>query len=228
MAVIENHSGDSLANVYSNARNSYYGIPGYPTYYFDGILSVVGGSGSSSMYSSYVPKVNQRNAVLSDFTIYLTFTNTGNSYQATATVENVGGSTASNLVLQAIVTESNLPIPWGLTSVQDFTNRLMVPNQNGTALSLSGGGTQIVPLNFTLQDYWDSDHCELVVFVQNNSTKEILQGTKLSLSGPPQIEADFEADNTTPALGETVTFTDLSTENPTSWSWSFTPSTLLM
>ncbi len=41
---------------------------------------------------------------------------------------------------------------------------------------------------------------------------------------PP--EADFVADNTTPDVGETVTFTDLSTNNPTSWLWSFTPSTV--
>lgn len=226
MAVIENHSSDSLANVYSSARNNYYGIPGYPTYFFDGIISVTGGSGSSSLYGTYLPKVNQRNAILSDFTINLTFNNTGNSYQAAATVVNVGGSTASNLVLQAVVTESNLPIPWGLTSVQDFTNRLMVPNQNGTSLSISGGGTQIVPLNFTMEDFWDSDHCELIVFVQNNTTKEILQGTKISLDTPPALTAGFSASNLSPGIGETVNFTDLSTNSPYAWDWSFSPSTV--
>ena len=38
--------------------------------------------------------------------------------------------------------------------------------------------------------------------------------------------ADFIADNTTPTVGETVTFTDLSTNTPISWLWSFTPSTI--
>ena len=53
VAIIENHNGDSYANQYSNARNSYYGISGYPTAFFDGGNSVVGGSHSSSMYSRY-------------------------------------------------------------------------------------------------------------------------------------------------------------------------------
>ena len=38
--------------------------------------------------------------------------------------------------------------------------------------------------------------------------------------------AEFSADNTSPSTGETVNFTDNSTNAPTSWSWSFSPSTV--
>ncbi|MEZ5082650.1 MAG: PKD domain-containing protein [Bacteroidales bacterium] len=38
--------------------------------------------------------------------------------------------------------------------------------------------------------------------------------------------ADFEAGITTPVTGQTVSFTDLSSDNPTSWSWSFSPGTV--
>jgi PKD repeat protein len=168
--------------VYSNARNSYYNITGYPTYFFDGILSVVGGSGTSSMYSYYVPKVNARNAVLSDFTIDVQFVETDGNYTATITVDNVGGNTSTGLVLQVAITESHMPITWGLSDEVNFVNRLMVPNQSGTALDFSGGNTQVVELNFTTAGFWDKNNCEIVAFVQKNSTKEILQGTKKTMA----------------------------------------------
>ncbi len=173
-----------MANTYSNARNSYYGISGYPTVFFDGVLSVVGGSGSSSMYSSYVPKVNQRNNVMSDFTIDIDFDVADGDYTTTVVVDNVGGSTASNLKLHVVITESQLPIVWGLTQVQDFVNRLMVPNQNGTTLDFSGGSTQTIELDFSTGSWWAIEHCEIIAFVQNNSTKEILQGAKKSMATP--------------------------------------------
>ena len=182
VAIFENHNGDSLANVYSNARNSYYGITGYPTAFFDGTLSVVGGSATQSMYSSYLPKVNARNNVQSDFTMDLSFESTGEgSYTATVEIENVGGNTSSTLVLQLGVTESNLPITWGGMNHVNFVTRKLFPNQNGTALDFSGGNTQTITLDFETS-YWDTDYCELIAYIQDNSDKEIQQGTKVFLA----------------------------------------------
>ena len=144
------------------------------------------------MYSYYVPKVNQRNAILSDFTIDIQFTNLGNNnYSAAITVDNVGGNTTTGLKLQVTITESHLPISWGLSDEVNFVNRLMVPNQNGTVLDFSGGSTLVVNLNFTLQDYWDEQECEIIAFVQK-PTKEILQGAKKFLA-VPLFNVDAEA-----------------------------------
>lgn len=121
---------------------------------------------------------------MSDFTIDVDFEASDGDYTTTIIVDNVGGNTASNLVLQVVIAESNLPIVWGLTQVQDFVNRLMVPNQYGTTLDFTGSPTQTVTLDFSTASWWAIEHCEIIAFVQNNSTKEILQGTKKSMATP--------------------------------------------
>jgi serine protease AprX len=62
--------------------------------------------------------------------------------------------------------------------------------------------------------------CETFSFGQVEDYTLNIQTT----SGPPT--ANFSANNTTPYTGETVTFSDLSSGSPTSWSWSFIPATI--
>ena len=69
VGVIEYHNGDSFTNDASNARNSYYGVSGYPTAHFDGVLEYVGGSNTQSMYPSYLPLYQERIAIPCDFTV---------------------------------------------------------------------------------------------------------------------------------------------------------------
>ncbi len=49
--------------------------------------------------------------------------------------------------------------------------------------------------------------------------------TGIGTATPMPPVADFSADNTSPLTGTTVSFTDLSTNGPTGWAWSFSPST---
>jgi len=39
-------------------------------------------------------------------------------------------------------------------------------------------------------------------------------------------QANFTADETSPTIGQTVSFTDLSSESPSSWVWVFDPSAI--
>ncbi|HPT04983.1 MAG TPA: Omp28-related outer membrane protein, partial [Bacteroidales bacterium] len=184
VGVIEYHNGDPFANAASDARNTYYNLTGFPTAHFDGVLEVVGGDHTQSMYASYLPKYNQRIAVPSSFKINMTFSHVGNDYTVNAQIIKLASYTGSNLVFQLALTESDIIYSWQGQPKLDFVERLMVPNQNGTALDFSANDTINLTENFTMDASWVAENCELVAFVQANSSKEILQGIKQSMALP--------------------------------------------
>jgi len=58
----------------------------------------------------------------------------------------------------------------------------MMPDENGNPIDLLNNQTINTDLSFSLDPSWVMEECELVAFVQNNDTKEILQGTKVKLT----------------------------------------------
>ncbi len=177
-AILENHNGDPYANDYSNTRNSYYNINSYPTAYFDGANPSVGGSNTTSLYPSYRTKVNNRLAVPSNFTITASGTHTGLVYNVAVVITKEATDTNTNLKLHGVLTESGLQVNWQGQTHLEYVVRAMAPGATGTDISFTSGNTQTVNLTFTASPAWNAEHFEFVFFLQNNSTKEILQGCK--------------------------------------------------
>ncbi len=201
VAVIKNHNGDSYANTYSNARNTFYAITGYPTAFFDGLNPSVGGSSTASMYSNYLPKVNARLAVPAHYTLSAIGAANGANYTAIVTVAKPEADTNTNVKLHAVLTESGIPQVWfNQTTVENVT-RLMIPNQNGTAIDLATGGQTTVNLDFTVNAAWQIANCEMVFFLQNMTSKEILQAVKYDLAS---LVGAY------PVSHETISFPDVS------------------
>jgi PKD repeat protein len=226
VAIMENHgpmnAGDPFANQYSTARNSFYGVPGYPTAWFDGGSMYVGGS--SATYNNYVTRVQTRMSTPSPVTIEVYGTHAGLTYDVTAIVTKVSEITGSNIKLQLALTESNIVYSWQGQTHCNFVNRLMVPDQNGTTLDFTNSNVLEIPLTFNLQMGWVLGNMELIAFVQTNSSKEIQNAYKVSLMflppPPPPLTAAFSSDTTVCATGK-VQYNDQSTGNPTGWSWVF-------
>jgi len=125
------------------------------------------------------------------FDIDFTFTSNGNNnYTTTIDISKVG-EYDQEVYLYVFITESNIELssPWGGLTVIHFVNRLMIPDANGTALDFSGGNDIVEELSFNLPPELNRDDCEIVVAVQNNNTKEILNGAKISM-----LIADYEND----------------------------------
>ncbi|MEZ5198787.1 MAG: hypothetical protein R2764_21150 [Bacteroidales bacterium] len=113
---------------------------------------------------------------MSNFTLSLNGFNDGLDYTVVASMENVEPYTGTNLVLQFGVTESGCAYGG---DIFNYVTRRLYPTQSGTPLDFSTNPNQSVTLQFTLDAGWVQENCEFVAFIQDNSTKEILQATKV-------------------------------------------------
>lgn len=185
VAIVKNHNGDTFTNTASNARNSYYAISGYPTSLFDGLNRYSGGSNTQSLYSTFLPRVNSRLSIPAHYTISATGANNGLSYMVVVNVAKPEADTNTNVVLHSALTQSNIAFNWqGQTQVNNAM-RLMAPSYSGTPIDLDTNEETSIPLNFTIQSAWPVQDLELVLWLQNTVTKEILQGKKYALNAIP-------------------------------------------
>lgn len=184
VAIIEHHSGDDYQIPASTGRINLYNIASFPTAWFDGKYSVVGGSNSSSMYSQYLAKYNQCIAQTSSFTVDLDLLETGSHYDVTVTINKVDAYAGTNLVAHLALTESHIERLWQGMSELNFVNRGFFPNHSGIALDFSDTNQIVLNYSFDLDDEFVRENCELIAFVQDNSNRNILQGTKQTLNIP--------------------------------------------
>lgn len=226
VAGIALHAGDAYETNDTKARATYYGVTSFPHVRFDGVVTSVGGSNTESLYETYVSLVDQRMAIATPIKLdikYFAYNADTKVVTANAVIERTTNSASSNLLLHAVVTESHIDEAWaGQVELNDVA-RTFYPSADGTAIDLSTSSTQTIEVTFTLEDEWIPEFMELVVFVQDNSTKEIFNGdvkrikeieNKASVTisvvndkGAPVEGAsvDFDADNmTTDATGKVV------------------------
>ena len=179
VAVIEHHGGDSYEYPGSTTRIGYYGHTGYPTAEFDGILTVPGGSATVSYYPQYLPRYQQRIAIPASFSIEMEGSSSGLiDFDVDVTIEMVDPYTANDIRLFCFVTESEIQEYWQGQDHLNFVNRMAIPSANGIQLDFSGGNIIEHNYSFSIDPSWVTEHCELVIFLQNYTTKEVLNASK--------------------------------------------------
>jgi hypothetical protein len=178
VGVVEHHDSDPYETPESVGRyDTYYGVTGFPTAFFDGGNSVVGGSHTNSMFGSYNTKYLAAIGVATPFDITSTWAQNGASIDVTATVNQMGAYSAGNLRLQACVTESHIQVNWQGQTEVSFVNRDMYPDHLGQPLTLTQGNSQTLNFNMPISPSWVQNEMEIVIWVENSSTKEIFNGT---------------------------------------------------
>lgn len=185
VAVIEHHGLDVFENTYSAARNNYYSVTGFPTTHFNGGYALVGGSSSESLYPEYLPKYNAAISEMSSFDINMEVTTLDNiNFDVTVTIDKVADYSGTNLVAQLSLTESHIEYLWQGMNELNWVNRQMYPNASGSVLDFSTETQQIIQYNVSVNSPLLVENCELVAFIQDNSSKKITQATKFSLNNP--------------------------------------------
>jgi Secretion system C-terminal sorting domain/Outer membrane protein Omp28 len=182
--IVEHHDSDPYSTPDAVARyDTYYGVTGFPTAFFDGGNSVVGGSHTQSMYTSYLQKYTTAMAVATPFDLTASWVQNGASIDVTVDVTQVGANTSSAIRVQAALTESHIQVNWQGLSECNFVNRAMHPSAAGTPISTTNGGPAAhLTFNMPINPAWVQNEMELVVWVEDGSTKQIYNGRYMPLA----------------------------------------------
>lgn len=178
VAIIEYHTYDSYESTETNARIDYYEIDAFPHAEFDGTLDFSGGDEFQSIYSSYLPLYETRIEVPSVFILNANYHNVeGGEYELIINTEMLDAyPNLDNIKLHAVLTESHIEESWQGQSELNYVCRKMIPNNEGTAIDFSVNENQSISHNFTIPGDYAMENLELVVFLQDNESKEILEG----------------------------------------------------
>jgi hypothetical protein len=170
------------------ARVTYYGVNSVPEAELDGNVY----SGHTSGITASL--INGRYPDPSPFTITVSFTLNANrdSIFGHANITASQSYTGTTLVAHMVVIERNIyfataPGNNGEKRFESVMKR-MLPDQNGTALPSTWNSGDGLDLDYAwpLSNVYDKNQLALVVFVQDNSTKEVLQAGYMQ----PQIHND--------------------------------------
>jgi len=189
---------DPSYNPDANTRRTYYAVNGIPNRFMDGT------SFNSTAASALTDAQNRPAFML----IQSSYTISGNTVNASVTVTPYANFTGSHKLFIAVVEDSyNYAASTTSQDVFKYVMRKMMPNGNGITLAnLVAGEPQTFTQSYTFSgppvaqngyNLWTNlDNCTLLSFVQNVSTKEVLQADFAGISAPVSV-AENELDRTT-------------------------------
>lgn len=214
----------------NGARTTYYGVSGVPT------VKMMGNKKTGSPGQFTQADVDAQVALGSPISIKVSEVDNGTTRDVTVIVTSVGAPPSGNFKLRTAIIEN--PVEYatapGTNGEKEFPNvfRKMLPNATGDAITLPAQG-QSVTFNYTYTEnaVWKPENIRLIAFVQNESTKEILNSgssfdPNYTLSNPAQQVMNgrsvfsMTAGNSGTA-SETYEFSLTSTGGNTNWTAGF-------
>ncbi len=191
---VQYHLSDSYTVPICNQRDSFYGVTGTPTTWFDGRIERVGAyQNDNQMYNWYESAMNTRLGVATDVTIDLEVNKVGaQTYRVTATVGVEPGGTAKTMVVHFLQVLDYYP------SYSDNRYRNTARDHSEATISVGAGDSKSVDSADFLIDGADWDHKENVRFVVwaqetgSSAPREVYQAAVIDL--PQPVEGDIDGD----------------------------------
>lgn len=159
-------------------RMQYYGdITGYPTTCFDGVEFFRTGNSMGTIYPGIFPLYEKRVGMMTSFDINVaSLEKQGDgSFTAKVVVDKVATYSSDKLKLRFALVEKMIPEPWNGMEELHYVQRDMFPDAEGVLLDFSSGDRLEIEIEGMVSEKWNEPELEVICFVQDDNTKEVLQ-----------------------------------------------------
>lgn len=162
-----------LTSTEVGGRRTYYNVNGVPSNFSDGAST-----GTASL-GALQAAANERLLADSPFALTVTHVVNGANIDVTVTIDAVGVVPSGNLKVQVALSETAIHYATapGTNGETDFYNtmRRMMPDQNGTTLTITQGQQQVLHLSTPVVAAWTLANIRSIAWIQNDDTHEVLQ-----------------------------------------------------
>ncbi len=142
----------------------------------------VDGWNADSDPDAWLTKISEDMKVAPEAKIELTKEDQGSDVVLTITVKGITSGAYTDLRLHTVMTESDIHYNDGNSEwVHYEVMRTMLPDANGTTLTLANDEEKTFTRTLTFDAKWVRDNMKAVVFLQANGSKKVLQAAKISL-----------------------------------------------
>jgi len=164
-------------------------VSGTPTVKLDGNYQVVGGMATGTMYMAYRTYFDSHKESPSPLAIDLacTYDSASRSGRLDIKLRNTTATVVEGR-LQVALCENHIYQVWKNLDSLQHVERAMLPTAAGESVSIGGNDSLSKTRDFTVDAAWVARNCELVVFVQTQTTKAIAQGAHIGVYQTPQLE----------------------------------------
>ena len=159
-----------------DTRTQYYGIQGVPSVIINGKNTEI--IGNEQQLTDYV---NNEKKNYSPVKLSLTGSISGDKYTCNVEIDPVADVVPGNYKLHLGITESNLnySAPNGEKHFH-WVLRNLYPSVSGTELTITAGSKINKEVVCNLDASWNIANLQVIVFIQNDDTKEIVQAAKVT------------------------------------------------